>query len=301
MKQSLAIVFIMAFFLAACATDLPPTPPPPGGSLAGQAIAGLAAGIPSWAAQAKYSSITPSNLKYGDSAIISVTDHDYVYSSAYYFNSQSRTWERLELSGKQNQDWIEGSALGNLDINELKFNPGINFLVVYACNKLDAAWECNGNKWMLLEFTISDEKAAQIPESTNLPQMIVQKIIPFTTGTTLAEYDDFGEGQVECVRYDAKYQITQGEGLTVLTHVFDFETREDVVFTINTFFGDIVKQGWKIHNGNNLALFLSEEGHRIAVWSSGKKIIYVQTYATDANKEVIDAYLKKYPSDLVKP
>jgi predicted enzyme related to lactoylglutathione lyase len=299
-RLALFTALVSLLLLTACGNELPPSPPPPGGSVAGQAIAGMAAGMPSWAAQARYATLTPLDVKYGDSAILSVTNYDYVYSSAYLFNSNSRTWERFDLSGKKVQSWIEGGAVGSIDVSEAKFAPGMNFVVVYGCTKIDAAWECNGNKWMLLEFNLEDSAAVKIPESANLPQIVVSNIMPFKMSGTLAEYDEFGGHQVDCIRYDAKYTTSESGGLTVLVHVFDFENRDDVMFTAKTFFGDIIKEGWKFHSGNNLALFQSVEGHRIAVWTSGKKIIYVQTYGNDANKEVIDAYLKKYPSDLVR-
>lgn len=295
------LALVSLLLLSACSDELPPSPPPPGGSVAGQAIAGLAVSMPSWAAEAKDVSLTPNMVKYGDSVIVSVSNYDYVYSQAYYFNSKSRTWERLELSGQKVQNWISGQAIGNIDVSDMKFDPGKNFVVVYGCNKLDAAWECRGNKWMIVEFTVEGASTISIPESANIPQIIVSKIEPFDTSGTLAEYDEFGGHQVDCVRYDAKYRTTMAGGLTVLVHVFDFDSREDVMFTTKTFFPDIIREGWKIHQGSNVALFFSEENNRIAVWTSGKKLIYVQTYGNDANKEVIDAYLKKYPSDLVKP
>jgi hypothetical protein len=57
----------------------------------------------------------------------------------------------------------------------------------------------------------------------------------------------------------------------------------------------------KTHQGQNVALFLADNDHRVAVWSSGKELVYVETFkAESASKEIIDEYLRKYPSDLKK-
>jgi hypothetical protein len=291
---------LLLLFLAACKEELPPNPPPPGGEV-GKAIAGMAAGMPSWAAPAKDVAITPSEAYFGDGVIVSVSNYDYIYSNAYAFNSKTRTWEKFALQGEAAEQWLKGTAIGSVTVDAGRFAEGDNYLVVYACSKVESKWECNNKKWMLVKFAVKGKSTGQIPEMANIDDFVINKEVPpFKVMSTLAEKDNFGD--INVIRYDAKYREAAQRGLVVLVHVFDFTNRQDLDKTIATFFREIVNNGWKTHMGHNLALFLSEEDHRIAVWTSGKVIVYVETFeAESANAEIIAGYLKKYPSDLKKP
>ena len=305
MKKALIFTILAMLILAACGNEeLPPTPPPPGHVGVGGAIAGLASALPTWASPAKNLAVTPTQVSMGDTVIVTASNYDYIYSNGYLFNSKSRTWERFSLQGDKVQDWIRGQAIGNLLVDPTRFSDGDNYLVVYACSKIAGAWDCNSKKWMLISFN-AKQKAGAIPESANIPQYVINEgLPPFAILGTTAEYDNFTEtGKTDpvayVVRYDARYR--ESKGLTVLVHVFDFKNRQDLEKGL-TLFNPILINGWKVHNGNNVALFLDENDHRVAVWSSGKDIIYVETHdASSANKEVIDAYLRKYPSDLKRP
>jgi len=139
--------------------------------------------------------------------------------------------------------------------------------------------------------------AGAIPELVNVDQFVINApITPFVVIDTTAEKDNFADIQV--IRYGAKYREPQG--LVVLVHVFDFNNRDEVDKTMSTLFRDIVINGWKEHKNSNIAVFLDETDHRVAIWTSGKEIIYVESFEA-ANKEIIDAYLSKYPSDLQMP
>ncbi len=63
-------------------------------------------------------------------------------------------------------------------------------------------------------------------------------------------------------------------------------------------FYDVINRGASSHQGNNIALFLTQNDHRVAIWSSGNTLVYVDTSLKFAAREVIEAYLEKYPSDL---
>lgn len=294
------IVALLLLFLIACKQELPPTPPQPGGSgREGMAIAGLAMGLPLWAAEPSSATVSPKDVYYGDGVIVSVSDYDYVYVNGYYFNSKTRTWTKFLLSGEQTKDWLKGNGVGTIPVDADKFGTGANYAVVYACRKAAGAWDCNGKKWMLLSFNVLGATTSTIPETANIDKMVVNKAIPpLQLVSTIAEKDNFEE--INVIRYDARYR-DPGSGLVVLVHVFDFNNRPDLDKTIRTLFKDIVNKGWKTYSGQNLALFLDENDKRVAVWTSGKEIVYIETQTRDfASAEAISAYLQRYPSDLKK-
>lgn len=297
MRKSIAVIVLMLFLLAACEDELPPAPPAPGGDASvGKAIVGMAGAMPKWAAEAKNTAVTPSQAYYGDGVVVSVSNFDYIYSNGYFFNSQTRIWEKFQLQGELAKEWVKGQAIGSVAIDASKFKEGDNYLVIYACSKTGGQWECNGRKWMLAVFKVVGSATGAIPELANVDKFIINAPInPFVVIGTTAEKDNFAD--INVIRYDAKYR--EPKGLVVLVHVFDFNNRDEVDKTISTLFKDIIVNGWKERLGNNLAVFLADT-HRIAVWTSGKEIIYVETFGNDANAETIDAYLKKYPSDLQK-
>jgi hypothetical protein len=299
MKKLAIIAVLMLFLLSACEEELPPSPPPPGGdSGAGRAIAGMAGALPTWAADAKNVAITPAQPYYGDGVVVSVSNFDYIYQNGYVFNSQSRVWEKFSLQGEQVKDWVKTQGIGSVSIDQTKFKEGDNYLVIYACAKVGSDWDCNNRKWMLVIFKVMGSATGAIPELANVDQFVLNRAIPpFVVIGTTAEKDNFAE--INVIRYDAKYR--EPNGLVVLVHVFDFNNRADVDKTMSTMFRDIIINGWKEHKNSNIAVFLDETDHRVAVWSSGKEIIYVESFeAASANKETIEAYLSKYPSDLQK-
>ncbi len=302
MKKVFALVLLL-ILLAACAKEeLPPSPPSPGGdSIVGKALAGMAGAMPSWAAASKNVMVTPAQPYYGDGAIITVYDYDYVYSNGYLFNSKSRTWEKFALQGEQVKEWIKGGAIGTVPIDANKFGVGDNYLVIYACTKTGSEWDCNGRKWMLVILKVMGSATGAIPEMADIDEFVLNKeVFPFTVMSTLAEKDNFLDLNV--IRYDAKYK--EAKGLMVLVHVFEFNDRAEVDKTILNpeLFRDIVIQGWQAYKGHNVALYLDQTDHRVCIWTSGKVIVYVETFDNGAaNKEIIEAYLEKYPSDMVKP
>jgi len=296
--KKLAIAVLLLVILVACKDELPPNPPPPGGEV-GKAIAGMAAGMPSWASPAKNVAITPPQAYYGDGVVVSISNFDYVYSNGYIFNSKTRTWEKFSLQGEQTEAWLKSQGIGSVTVDASRFAEGDNYLVVYACSKVEGKWDCNNRKWMLVAFKVMGSATGAIPELAKVDQFVIKADIPpFRLMSTTAEKDNFAD--INVIRYDAKYG-EQKTGLIVLVHVFDFNNRQELDKTISTLFRDIVTNGWKEYSGHNLALFLSDADHRTAVWTSGKEIIYVETFdPASANAEIITGYLKKYPSDLKK-
>lgn len=297
MKRSILLVLLL---LVACSSELPPTPSPPGGdAMAGKAFAGLATSMPSWAALPNNVFVSPQEAYYNDAVVVTVSDYQYIYSSAYIFNSKVRTWEPVTLQGEMEKSWVKGSAVASVPITELKFAAGENYMVVYACRKTSGLWDCNGNKWMLVKFTVKGGATGAIPEAANIEQFVIRRDIPpFKLDNVLAERDNFGALGV--IRYDAKYTYAT-TNLVVVTHVFDFNSRQELDVTLRMFFKDIVNKGWKEHSGNNVAVFLADNDHMITVWTSGKELIYIETHdSAAANADIINGYLSKYPSDLKK-
>jgi len=128
----------------------------------------------------------------------------------------------------------------------------------------------------------------------NIGDYVVNKAIPpFSLVSMDAIYDSFAIIPVE--RYDARYQSEQ---LTVLVHVFKFSTRQELDVVLNSEFYHIINRGASNHKGHNVALFLTQDDHRIVIWSSGTMLVYVETFADYAEQEVVEAYLVKYASDL---
>lgn len=299
MKALIAILTVL--LLTACGPDLPPQPPMPGQAIhasVGGAIAGLASRLPTWAAEPHNIVLNPEEAAFGDGIILTISDYDYIYKNGYYFDTQHRQWKQFSIEGETIQNWIKNNGIATIPISESYFQAGENYLVVYACNKAGQDWDCNNNKWMVAGFNVL---APEIPEVQleNVEQYIINEPIQtFQLQSTGGEPDNFESIIVN--RYDAKYR-DRSQGLVVLTHIFEFETMADLTQTTSTLFKEIINRGWKRHAGNNLALFLDENDKRVAVWTSGKHIIYIETWKPEfASQEIINAYLQKYPSDLQK-
>lgn len=290
------VLIVLLLALVGCEEQLPPPPPIPGQIGVGGAIAGMASAKPAWASDPLNVAVTPLEAYYGDGVVVSTSHFDYIYKNGYVFNSKARIWERFDLQGESVKDWIKDQAIGSVPITSERFSAGENYLVVYACSKVGSNWDCNNQKWMLVKFYVKGSATGAIPELANVDKYVINAPVnPFAIMGVTAEQDNFGATNV--IRYDARYR--EPKGLTVLVHVFDFNNRAELEETLKTMFRPILMNGMREHMGNNVALFLDENDNRVAIWSSGKEIIYIETHqAESANKEIIDAYLKKYPSDL---
>ncbi|MBW3019330.1 hypothetical protein KY329_04055 [Candidatus Woesearchaeota archaeon] len=297
MIKKIAIIMLLAAILAGCADQFPPTPPPPGiATGAGGAVAGA---MPNWAAAPRNAVLTPTSVKLGDSIMLTVSEYEYIYNKAYYYDSQRNSWEPFSLQGEVIQDWIKGNAVASMTVTEAKFAPGENYILAYACNKVSGNWDCNGNRWMLMKF---DAVAPEVPkvEVTGVEKHIIPNDIEsFEFQSMAGEPDNFES--IIVTRYDARYRSSI-DYTFVLAHVFEFDTKAELDETIRTLFKDIISYGGETYNGHFIALFLDEYDNRVAVWTSGNNIIYLETHKAEyASKEIIEAYLKKYPSSLTKP
>ncbi len=129
----------------------------------------------------------------------------------------------------------------------------------------------------------------------NIDSYVINKPIgEFFQAGTGAIYDRFGIIPVE--RYDARYQ---SKDITVLAQVFKFSTRQELDVVLNSELYQIVTRGATRYSGQTIALYLTVDDHRSAIWSSGNMLVYIETFIPDfAERTILDAYLEKYPSDL---
>ncbi len=129
----------------------------------------------------------------------------------------------------------------------------------------------------------------------NINDYIINEAIhPYSLMSKEAVNDNFAIIPVE--RYDARYH--DGE-ITVLVHVFKFTTRTELEAVLNSEFYQIIDEGTYYRRGETIALYLNQDNHRTAIWSSGTELIYLETFIPDfVEQAILDAYLKKYPSDM---
>ncbi len=316
-------VFVLFLLLVACAEELPPSPPNPGklgsNSITGNVVVGQA---PSWAAVASGVQITPSTARKGQTVVVTVDGFDAVFNRAYYYTKKTGAWKEFNLRGAGSGRWVQGSARGLLTVSP-DFEQGKAYVIVYACNRKANDWSCNGNQWMLDEFSVVEDASpagvstqsasvnsqpttaqptsasqpavAALPDKIPTNQMVINRTIaPFWVLGTLAVQDNFGS--INALRYDAKYRAASG--LEVLVYVFDFNNREELLQALNDQFALVVQNGLQTHGSYKIAAFVDAQPHMIALWTSGKRLVYVDTFAPSGNKQIIDAYLEKYPSDL---
>ena len=306
MMKKIFLTLIVIIFLLGCQTqegqkegydDLPPPPPMPGGqAVYGVGMAGYSSSMPPWAITPRNMDLSPTEAFPGKTLTLRVSEQ-YIYKDAYYFNQQTKTWENLALFGPDTAgDWIKNSAATSITADE-RFTQGENYIVVYACQKMANIWSCNNNKWMLTSFNIKEKPQTDAPQHQQSSDMVIQaSILPFIFETSKSEEDNFNEVMV--MRYDAEY-FAPDEKLKVIVHIFEFKTMNDLTKTMSAMFKEIVNNGWKTHNNQNVALYLDVNDVRNAIWTSGNKLIYIETHNPEfASGEIITPYLQKYPSDL---
>lgn len=130
----------------------------------------------------------------------------------------------------------------------------------------------------------------ELPVLESFDNYVIKNLSSFVTADVTR--DSFGIFPV--VRYDARYQTD----ITVLVHLFKFSSREMLEVVLNSEFYHIVNFGLFYYRGNDIALFLTPEDHRVALWPSGTLLVYVESFFPFASPEIVEAYLKRYPSDL---
>ena len=154
MKKYLIVVLLMmsAFVLAACGPDLPAEPGAPGevkGALAGKGYDyGGADGVDYGAGGDLFA--TPDEFFSIDGTFITrdciPNTLTVVYDTAYCANEDDPTWNSIPMEGTPIADspWLSCGA--SIDCS------GYDACLVYYCSRTGSnPWECNGNRWVMIE------------------------------------------------------------------------------------------------------------------------------------------------------
>lgn len=136
---------------------------------------------------------------------------------------------------------------------------------------------------------------ARLPSKIASSVVLSRDIRPYSFVSTSAAFDKFGIVPAE--RYDAKYTVSV---VDVNATIFAFTTRRELDYVLDSAFDEVLRYGAQKYGENIIMMFLTDDNHRIAAWSHDDLLIYIDTSVPDfAAREVVDAYLNKYPSDLL--
>jgi hypothetical protein len=149
----------LLIFLTAC-TALPQSPGHAGLMITQEKM-------PKWAAQPANFQLSADETTIGSKLEITTGPADYSWGIAYVLTDY-KIWEKIIINPILTKDsivqqWVKGTARFTLDVTSNKFTPGKTYYVItYWCNKGDT-WQCNGNKWMLLSFKITEQRTIITP------------------------------------------------------------------------------------------------------------------------------------------
>ncbi|RJQ20242.1 hypothetical protein C4580_04360 [Candidatus Woesearchaeota archaeon] len=174
---------------------------------------------------------------------------------------------------------------------------GLLLLVLFACAVPEA------EEVLVFEPEVSvpvfEEEVSSAPDVvlSFLPERVIvaRDVRPYSFLSSAGGFDRFGIVQAE--RYDALYSVAM---VDVNVSVFVFSSRAEVEFVLGSYFRELLRFGAQRHGENIILVFLSSNDHRVAVWSSGTRLVYVDTAIPDfVSREVLEVYLNRYPSDVV--
>lgn len=142
---------------------------------------------------------------------------------------------------------------------------------------------------------VRESPPARLPSRSVSGVLLGRDIRPYSLVSMSAGFDKIGIVPAE--RYDAKYTVSI---VDVNATVLLFSTRHELDFVLDSAFDDVLRYGAQKYGENIIMMFLSDDDHRIAAWSHGDMLIIIDTSVADfAAREVVDAYINKYPSDLL--
>ncbi len=142
---------------------------------------------------------------------------------------------------------------------------------------------------------VKESEPARLPSKSISGAVIARDIRPYSLVSMNAGFDKLGIVPVE--RYDAKYTVSI---VDVNATLFAFSTRQELDFVLDSVFDEVLRYGAQKYGENIIMMFLTDDDHRIAAWSHDDLLIYIDTSVPDfAAREVVDAYINKYPSDLL--
>ena len=149
------------------------------------------------------------------------------------------------------------------------------------------------------EITTSEPQKTESeiePQKTPPPTdyIMTTDIRPFTLVSSEVNTDTFNKYTTQ--RYTGRYK---SDKMPADVHVFKFENQEQTNNAVDLEFYTAKELGASTQLGNNVIIFLSKEGHRIVTWPSNDTLVYIDTPIPQyAALEVVQAYLRKYPSSL---
>lgn len=161
--------------LASCTvTDLPPDPQSPdSGPLAGRAYA---VGGVCYTEQQLQNIFSPAEtvtfshpITGGSNLQIDVSGEDFIFKQGYVLKNCEQ-WEPLEYQptadSRVKRTWLsvvdsaQTGATVTIPIDETFSTEGHQYVLVYACSKVDSQWNCHDNKWMVAEFQVQPASCA---------------------------------------------------------------------------------------------------------------------------------------------
>jgi len=86
-----------------------------------------------------------------------VGNADYVYRTGYVYTKYGKVPFDLEGNLVPDSNWIRTNATKILYIYPEDFEFGENYVVTYACVRVQDGFDCNENKWMLARFNVTEE------------------------------------------------------------------------------------------------------------------------------------------------
>ncbi len=214
MKRINVILIFLVFFLGACQLmDLPPTSGIPGSSASpfGKAVDVYDLGYsePTTLSVSTKEIVFTSGQSEEQLFETSVTGEQYVYKIGYVLNVSDISNPRwvqftFDQPTMEFSNWIKGDADMQLRIklSNLNINVGEKknlYLIAYACTKMDGAWNCHQNKWMIKNITtkLIATEAAEITENGTAPAAEITNatnetvVIPACTDSdVIAEFAD---------------------------------------------------------------------------------------------------------------
>jgi len=118
--------------------------------------------VPDWATVNDYQL---SAITIDSSLDVTVINADFVYRYGYLYTKTGK--QKFEFSGNlvTSSNWIIEKAEARLDLTQYDIAPGENYIVVYACTRLDAGgFECNNFKWVIGSYVYKGTPGSETPQ-----------------------------------------------------------------------------------------------------------------------------------------
>ena len=225
MKLFLVCLVCVSLLLMSCATsDLPPEPPAPGktggqSDLAGQAYDET---LEEYADPVSKLIISKDYIEYGDELVVKGVDEDYWWRFGHFTNDEAienmggnLVWQDVEYLGDVPiQNWFKGSIGVSIPITTENFPLGINYLVAYACSRVEGEWDCHGDQWMAHYFKVLPKELPLEPiDQAEEDEPTLQQLECSTD-------EHCAEGQL-CVNFNCKWPEPEPEPVFICEQSID--------------------------------------------------------------------------------